>query len=158
CNGEIVEIITGKNEAPSRDWLAPEQGFLVSARSRSKVRAWFRRLDAGENRNAGRNPPDAELARICIRPQQLARPAQGVKARDVDHLDQLLGEGEITVTQLMHAAARLFEPPRPRVVRATRPTGRRRTAPVEIEGVGDLPTLLARCCAPLRPQPITGYV
>jgi GTP pyrophosphokinase len=29
---------------------------------------------------------------------------------------------------------------------------------VEIEGVGDLPTTLARCCAPLRPQPITGYV
>jgi GTP pyrophosphokinase len=29
---------------------------------------------------------------------------------------------------------------------------------VQIEGVGDLPTTLARCCAPLRPQPITGYV
>jgi GTP pyrophosphokinase len=32
------------------------------------------------------------------------------------------------------------------------------TSPVEIEGVGDLPTTLARCCAPLRPQPIAGYV
>jgi GTP pyrophosphokinase len=29
---------------------------------------------------------------------------------------------------------------------------------VEIEGVGDLPTTRARCCAPLRPQPIAGYV
>jgi GTP pyrophosphokinase len=29
---------------------------------------------------------------------------------------------------------------------------------VEIEGVGDLPVTLARCCAPLRPQPIVGYV
>ena len=29
---------------------------------------------------------------------------------------------------------------------------------MEIEGVGDLPTTLARCCAPLRPQPIAGYV
>src|SRR5580658_6514055 len=28
-NGEIVEIITGKQEAPSRDWMAPEQGYLV---------------------------------------------------------------------------------------------------------------------------------
>src|SRR5580658_8968388 len=27
-NGEIIEIITGKHEAPSRDWLAPEQGYL----------------------------------------------------------------------------------------------------------------------------------
>jgi len=29
---------------------------------------------------------------------------------------------------------------------------------VEVEGVGDLPITLARCCAPLRPQPIAGYV
>jgi GTP pyrophosphokinase len=27
-NGEVVEIIAGKQEAPSRDWLAPEQGYL----------------------------------------------------------------------------------------------------------------------------------
>jgi GTP pyrophosphokinase len=29
---------------------------------------------------------------------------------------------------------------------------------VDIEGVGDLPITLARCCAPIRPQAITGYV
>ncbi len=29
---------------------------------------------------------------------------------------------------------------------------------MEIEGVGDLPITLARCCGPIRPQPITGYV
>jgi len=157
-NGEIVEIMTGKHEAPSRDWLAPEQGYLVSARSRSKVRAWFRRQDAGENRTAGRMLAEAELARIGARPEQLAALAQELKARDVDHLHELLGEGEITVTQLMHAATRLFEPPPPpRIVRAARPAARRRSAPVEIEGVGDLPVILARCCAPLRPQPITGY-
>jgi GTP pyrophosphokinase len=157
-NGEIVEIITGKHEAPSRDWLAPEQGYLVAPRSRSKVRAWFRKQDAGENRSAGRNIAEAELARIGVRPEQLAAVAQELKARDVDHLHQLLGEGEITVTQLMHAATRLFEPPPPRIARASRPAARRRGTPVEIEGVGDLPTILARCCAPLRPQPITGYV
>src|SRR5256886_9966044 len=42
ANGEIVEIITGRHDAPSRDWLAPEQGYLISARNRGKVRAWFR--------------------------------------------------------------------------------------------------------------------
>jgi GTP pyrophosphokinase len=29
---------------------------------------------------------------------------------------------------------------------------------VDIEGVGDLPITLASCCAPLRPQPIVGYI
>jgi GTP pyrophosphokinase len=160
ANGEIVEIITGKHEAPSRDWLAPEQAYLASPRSRSKVRAWFRKQDVGVNRSAGAMLAERELSRIGARPEQLAALARELRARDVDHLHQLLGEGEITVTQLMHAANRLFEPTPPaRIARAARgAAARRRTSPVEIEGVGDLPTTLARCCAPLRPQGIAGYV
>ncbi|HEY8053198.1 MAG TPA: bifunctional (p)ppGpp synthetase/guanosine-3',5'-bis(diphosphate) 3'-pyrophosphohydrolase [Steroidobacteraceae bacterium] len=159
ANGEIIEIITGKHDAPSRDWLAPEQGYLVSARNRSKVRAWFRKLDVGDNRDAGRGIAERELARIGARPEQLSALAQELKARDTEHLYQLLGEGEVTVTQLMHAAARLFQPPERPIVRAARAApARRRSSPVEIEGVGDLPITLARCCAPLRPQPIVGYV
>ena len=159
-NGEIVEIITAKHEAPSRDWLAPEQGYLASARSRSKVRAWFRRQDVGDNRGAGREIAERELARIGVGAAQLAALARELKARDTEHLYQLLGEGEITVTQLMHAAARLLAPPAAAApaVRPARPAARRRASPVAIEGVGDLPVTLARCCAPLRPQPIAGYV
>jgi len=159
ANGEIVEVITARHEAPSRDWLAPEQGYLASPRSRSKVRAWFRRQDVGDNRSAGRALAERELARIGARAEQLAALARELNARDLDHFYQLLGEGEITVTQLMQAAGRLIAPPPERtIVRTGRPAPRRRAAPVEIEGVGDLPTTLARCCAPLRPQPITGYV
>ncbi len=45
ANGEVVEILTHKFPQPSRDWLSETQGFLVSPRSRSKVRGWFRKLD-----------------------------------------------------------------------------------------------------------------
>jgi len=112
-NGEIVEIITTREGAPSRDWLAPEQGFLASPRNRAKVRAWFRKHDMAAA-DGHEEPPDEEEI----------KPAP--------------------------------EPPPP-TLRPTRP----RTAggsPVEVEGVGNLPITLARCCAPLPPQPITGYV
>jgi GTP pyrophosphokinase len=159
ANGEIVEIITAKNEAPSRDWLASEQGYLISPRSRSKVRAWFRRQDVGDNRTAGRAIAERELARIGVPAQQLAGLGRELNARDLEHFYQLLGEGEISVTQLMQAAGRLTAPPAQRsLLRPARPAPRRRASPVAIEGVGDLPITLARCCAPLRPQPITGYV
>jgi GTP pyrophosphokinase len=158
ANGEIVEIITGKHEAPSRDWLAPEHGYLISPRNRGKVRAWFRRQDVGDNRVAGRSIAERELGRIGARPEQLGALTAELKARDTDHLYQLLGEGEITVTQLVRAATRLLEPARPLLRPARVVSARRRGSPVEIEGVGDLPVTLARCCAPLRPQPITGYV
>ena len=58
ANGEIVEIITHKHPQPSRDWLSETAGFLVSPRSRSKVRAWFRKLDEDAGaRPAGRAAP-----------------------------------------------------------------------------------------------------
>ena len=168
ANGEIVEIITGKQEAPSRDWMAPEQGYLVSARNRSKVRAWFRKQDVSDNRAAGRSIAERELPRIGFKPEQFSALVQELGMRDADHLYQLLGEGEITVTQLLQAVARLpglhpTQPTRPHapVARSTRAGTRRTTraaSPVEIEGVGDLPVTFARCCAPLRPQPIAGYV
>lgn len=41
--------------------------------------------------------------------------------------------------------------------RARKSSGSGRS-PVEIEGVGDLPITLARCCGPMRPQPIAGYL
>jgi GTP pyrophosphokinase len=158
-NGEIVEIITGKHPAPSRDWLAPEQGYLVSPRNRAKVRAWFRKLDVADNRSAGRAIAERELARIGAGSGQLAALVQELKAQDMDHFHQLLGEGEITVTQLVQAAERLIQPEKPRPIRVTRSIGKKkRGSLVDIEGVGDLPTTLARCCGPIRPQPVTGYV
>jgi GTP pyrophosphokinase len=161
ANGSLVEIITSKHEAPSRDWLAPEQGYLVSARARGKVRAWFRKQDAADNRTDGRAIAERELARTGLRSEQLGNLAQALEARDTEHLYQLLGEGEITATQLVRAAEKLVPAaPRPeRPLRARPAQARHRPAsPVSIEGVADLPTTLARCCAPLRPQPITGYM
>jgi GTP pyrophosphokinase len=57
-NGEIVEIITHKHPQPSRDWLSETQGFLVSPRSRAKVRAWFRKLDEEAAQRASLAPAE----------------------------------------------------------------------------------------------------
>lgn len=72
-NGEIVEIITGKQDAPSRDWLAPEQGFLASPRNRAKVRAWFRKQDEA----AAEGPEPVAGAQAVEEPEPLppARPS-----------------------------------------------------------------------------------
>jgi GTP pyrophosphokinase len=174
-NGEIVEVITGKQEAPSRDWLAPDQGYLVSARSRAKVRAWFRRLDAGENEAAGRAIAERELARLGAGPALLSALVGELKVADAAQLYRGLGEGEISVTQFVQAVLRRLQPParpgaevpdvatavgraRQRAPRAAAGPSRRAASPVELEGVGALPVTLARCCRPVRPQAIVGYV
>ncbi|MFN7272736.1 MAG: ACT domain-containing protein, partial [Gammaproteobacteria bacterium] len=80
-------------------------------------------------------------------------------------LHRWLGEGEVSVTQFVQAATRLAAPRNatPPAVPVRRRTGgsRKKRAgggPVMIEGVGDLPITLARCCAPIRPEAVAGYV
>lgn len=158
-NGEVVEIITSRTGSPSRDWLAPEQGFLVSPRSRAKVRAWFRRQSETDNRSAGRAILERELARLGTGLDRLATLVPELRVRDAAELCLRLGEGEISATQLSQTIERMIAPRtglpirRPRASQAVR-----RASPVAVEGVGDLPITIARCCAPMRPQPIGGYV
>jgi GTP pyrophosphokinase len=156
-NGEVVEIIAGKHPAPSRDWLAPELGYLASPRSRAKVRAWFRRQDSGDNRVAGRSILERELTRAGAGPELLSALVQELRANGTEHLYQLLGEGELTAPQLAHALGRLLHRAEPALRRRARVAPGKRRSPVEIEGVGDLPITLARCCTPARPQSIIGY-
>jgi GTP pyrophosphokinase len=70
ANGEVVEILTHKFPAPSRDWLSETAGFLVSPRSRSKVRGWFRKLDEDAARLAPPIPVAAPVAPAIAAPRR----------------------------------------------------------------------------------------
>jgi len=159
AHGDVVEIITGKQNAPSRDWLSSEQGFLLSPRSRAKVRAWFRNLDESEHRAAGRATLERELARAGVGAELLAPLVRELHAHSGDELQRLIGAGEISAAALEQALARLKASAQPELA----PVRRRHRAaasrsPVAIDGVGDLPVTLARCCGPVPPEPISGYL
>jgi GTP pyrophosphokinase len=157
-NGGVVEIITGKQAAPSRDWLSPEQGFLASPRSRAKVRAWFRRIDQSEHLERGRAILERELTRAGAGQEMIAPLVRELHAGSSEDLQRMLGASEITTAALGQTLVRLRAPVAPPA--APRKHAKRVSArsPVEIEGVGDLPTTIARCCSPVPPQPIAGYV
>jgi GTP pyrophosphokinase len=157
-SGQIVEIITGREAAPSRDWLLPAQGYLISPRSRAKVRAWFRRHDETDHRHAGREALERELAASGAGQEMVAPLVRELHAESAEDLHAQIGAGDISAAQLSQALARVRAPAVPELA----PTRRRRTgahrSPVEIEGVGDLPITMARCCGPMPPAPIAGYV
>ena len=159
-NGGVVEIITARQAAPSRDWLSPELGFLASPKSRAKVRAWFRRVDESQHRSLGRETLERELARVGAGPEQIATLVRELHTENAAELQRRIGEGDISATALSQALARLRAPAAAPLATARKRTGHASTArsPVEIEGVGDLPTTIARCCGPVPPEPIAGYV
>jgi len=46
--GERVEILTAKQPNPSRDWMNPHSGYLITSRARAKVQHWFRAQELAE--------------------------------------------------------------------------------------------------------------
>ncbi|MEX2496452.1 MAG: bifunctional (p)ppGpp synthetase/guanosine-3',5'-bis(diphosphate) 3'-pyrophosphohydrolase [Woeseia sp.] len=159
--GDRIEIITGKEPQPSRDWLSPKTGYLAAARSRAKVRNWFRQQDRDQNRKQGRDVLDRELARLNVRDVATDRIAAELKFDHSDALYVALGAGDVTPTAVVNAIQRLRkEETAPPPLPAQRRRLRKRTADeqVEIHGVGDLLCTLSRCYRPVPPEDIVGYI
>ena len=158
-NGDQVEIITGRQSQPSRDWVSPKLGYLASSRARAKVRNWFRHQDREQHQRQGREILDREIARLNVKGVATEDIAKQLKQDSSDALYIALGAGDLTSASIATALQNLrgagLPPKRPR-----RHSRRRDTKPnsVAITGVGDLMCNFARCCRPVPPEPIIGYI
>ena len=158
ASGDQVEVITARNSNPSRDWLIPQLGFLASGRTRSKVRAWFRQQDIDQNRRNGRALLERELSRLGVKDHSHAKLARTLKFKDADGLYAALGTGDATLAAVAGAIQRTSEEAsRERQLRRTRPRRGRRSG-INVSGVGDLMCQFSRCCGPVPPEPIQGYI
>jgi GTP pyrophosphokinase len=158
-NGDTVEIIPSKQPHPSRDWLLPQLGFLASPRSRAKVRAWFRKQDESQNREQGRQMLERELDRLGVRAPPLPEILSDLGLANAEALYQGLGEGDITLAQVAGAVHRRLHEQQEthRGPRLSKP-GTSGGAGMVIDGVGDLLSTIARCCRPVPPEGILGYI
>ena len=161
-SGDRIEILTGKQAQPSRDWLSPQHGCLHTGRAREKVRAWFRRGEHAANLEAGRSMLERELHRLALPAGGLETLPAALGLKTHDELLEALALGEIGTGQLARALHELHAPPAPAPAPVT-PPPRRRAAGTDngalvIEGVGNLLTQLARCCQPVPGDAVRGYL
>jgi GTP pyrophosphokinase len=153
--GQRVEILAAKQGGPSRDWLSPRLGFLQSARSRAKVRHWFSEQNIDDSVAQGRTLLDRELHRVGVTDINQEKLAQKLRFNKLDELLAALGRGDITPRRVSLAIAQ-DTPPAPRSTASQAlPTA---SGNVLIEGVGNLMIRTARCCHPVKPDAIIGYI
>ncbi len=160
ASGDRIEILTAKNAEPSRDWLSVHHGFLQTARSRHKVRNWFRQADREINVAAGRGVLDRELKRLALHNVDLDTLPARFQLRSVDDLYEALALGDVTPTQIarsLHEGTRSEDAQTPRSTQALKPAAPAKDALV-IEGVGNLLSVLARCCQPVPGDAVAGFI
>jgi GTP pyrophosphokinase len=156
-NSETVEIIAAKTAQPSRDWLSPQSGYLASPRNRNKVRAWFRKQDESQNKSEGRAILEREIHRLGVTMPPIPELLTELKLTSAEELHAALGLGELSGAQLAGAIQRLARAAKPEEPPRTRPAAPPEPG-VDIQGVGDLLSTYARCCKPVPPEPIVGYI
>src|SRR5947208_2161688 len=166
-SGDTVEVFTSKvaGAGPSRDWLK----IVVTPRARNKIRQWFsreRREDAIEN---GRDELTKALRREGLPVQKVAasavipKVAEAMNYADLDALHAAIGEGHVSAKSVAQRIARELrggdhEEQLPATARQPRPSRRKQTVGVHVEGLDDVMVRLSRCCTPVPGDEIIGFV
>lgn len=164
-NAQRVEIISGKQGGPSRDWLNPALGYLKSHRARSKVRQWFSAHKREDSLAQGRAFVEKELQRHGMTALALDKLAAEFRFAKVDAFLIAVGRGDVTSRQLGAFLSGKAEPAVATVTAVAEPglpSGSKAIPQSEggvlIVGVDRLLTVLAKCCKPAPPDPIIGFV
>jgi GTP pyrophosphokinase len=161
--GDQVEIITAKRGGPSRDWLNAELGFVKSARAREKIRGWFKKQDYEQNVTTGRSLLERELNRLGIDNLTYEKIAELFGFDKINDFLSALGCGDIhsqtvvnrIVTFLREQSATEKETLPPPV--AERKPITTTSDDITIQGTGGMLTRMAKCCTPVKGDPIIGF-
>ena len=159
-SGEQIDIVTANKGGPSRDWMSENLNFTGSARTRSKIRSWFRQQEREKNISQGREIVNRELKRLGVADvYSIQDIAEALKFDDLDKFLASVGFGDLQSTQIGGAIASLQQKLRPDdelrpLLRRQKPKSERLT----VRGISGLHTRMAGCCSPIPPEPIAGYV
>lgn len=160
-NGQSVEITAAKEGGPSRDWLNPELGYLVSHRAKTKVRAWFNALALSETVAKGREAVEKLLQREGKTALKLDDLAVQLGFANAQALFEDVGKDEFS----LRAIEQVLRPPEAPQFDANAPLLRKSRAennPAKggllVVGVDSLMTQMAKCCKPAPPDAICGFV
>lgn len=172
-NGDVVEVFTSKaaTAGPSRDWL----NFVKSQRARSKIRQWFTKERREEAIEHGKD----EIAKLMrkeglplqrlLSHDSLTRAAEQFRLADVSALYAAVGEGNLGAPTVVRKVIELHggdEGAQEDLAEAVTITGRSRRPRINsgsdsgviVRGAPDVWVKLAKCCTPVPPDDILGFV
>ena len=163
-NGDIVEIITQNGSSPSRDWMS----FVKTARARNKIRHVINATEREKAVDLGQKLMERDARRLGVSlsrvtKQQMEKVAADYGVSKIEDLYASLGWGKYSARQVLSKLAPgIVEPEAPPAAPAPAP-GPRTPADdqdyvIQVKGIDDLLTYRARCCNPIRGEPIVGYI
>ena len=171
-NGDVVEILTTPNSKPSRDWL----NHVITAKARNRIKHWISEQQRTESIDLGRKLLEKEADKFRVSPKKLLNNEEELKrianeyglSRAEDLLASV-GYGKTLPRSILGkflGAEKFAELDPEKKKETTLQTGFKAVKrfiglgedAIIVKGVDNLLTTRARCCNPLRGEPIIGYI
>ncbi len=160
-NADQVEILTGTEPAPNREWALASSGFLHSSSARAKVRNWFNKIDRRDERAAGREQCDRLFRRLGLSREQRQHVVEALGCKSEEALHEAVGANRIGRVQLLEAArgqraaAAHPEQAEPTTAAALAPKVSSAGGGFSLDGLKAQP---ARCCLPRPGEPVVAFI
>jgi GTP pyrophosphokinase len=155
--GDKIEIITAKEDKPSRDWLRPELNYIATAGARQKINHWFRTQTNLENIGKGQSIWD-DIARTQHWSQsELKTLTDKLNLKDKKDLWRQLGSGEISLHTLKNKLAAAEAKDTTEIVINPSKIAKKTSGIVSTD-INNLLCVYAKCCSPVPGDLIHGYI
>jgi GTP pyrophosphokinase len=163
-NGDVVEILTQSGHLPSKDWLA----IVKTPRARNKIKHVINTTERVKAIEIGEKYLEREARRLGvamsrIKDDQMQDVATEYGCSKIEDLYAALGYGKYSPRQVLQKLAPDIVPeeapePAEEAPRFTLDDPANKDLVIKVSGMDDLMTYLAKCCNPIRGEPIVGYV
>ena len=165
ANGDVVEIVTQKGHAPSRDWLS----FIHTSRARSKIRQWIHLHEREEATDVGRRLLEKEARHAGVSLKKIAeedwqRVASEYGCSRVEDLVRRAGLRQMVRAPgacQSHGQACWRSPAQekqPKLGSTVKRMLGMDDAAIVVRGHDDLMVYRSKCCNPIPGDDIIGYV
>jgi len=165
-NGDTIEIITSKNQKPSKDWLKT----VKTSRARTKIRQWMRLDQRNDNIQSGREACEREFKRYNLnfaklyKSGKISQITEEFGVHSVQDLLTSVGYGKISVSQIVQK----FVPPekldsklpliQKKQAPERKPKSKAYPSGITVRGLDHILINFAKCCNPLPGDHIVGYI
>jgi GTP pyrophosphokinase len=170
-NGDVVEIMTQQGHLPSKDWLA----VVKTPRARNKIRHVINATERAKAVEIGEKYLEKEARRFgvawkTVSRGDIERVASEYGFGKMEDLHAALGYGKFSARQILHnlfpeqvdladkAAEQQKAAPAPQAASTEAKDTPGGDLVIKVKGIDDLLVYRAKCCNPIRGEPIVGYV
>jgi guanosine-3',5'-bis(diphosphate) 3'-pyrophosphohydrolase len=174
-SGDTVEVLTSKTQTPSKDWLK----IVKTSRARTKIKQYMLKVERDRNRELGEQILDKALKEVGTnlktieKRNELAKPFEKMKIKNMEELYQLLGGGKLKIHTLLEEIPSIdyekieqdekkskqknIDSLYKKLSHTAKKSSNRDNA-VIVDGLDDIVVRMGKCCNPIPGDPIIGFI